>query len=76
MNSRRVPTGPVLPALPAAVAIGSGWAGLSTLTRFGVVRPLPCIWDWAAPRFRTVAKRGFYELEAALTEGIGGRGTG
>lgn len=32
-------------ALPAAVAIWSGWVGLGGLTGFGVVHPLPGIWD-------------------------------
>jgi hypothetical protein len=32
-------------ALPAFVAIWSGWVELGTLTGFGLVRPLPGIWD-------------------------------
>jgi hypothetical protein len=32
-------------ALPAAVAIWSGWVGLGGLAGFGVVHPLPGIWD-------------------------------
>jgi hypothetical protein len=32
-------------ALPAAVAVWSGWVGIGQLTGFGVVRPLPGIWD-------------------------------
>jgi hypothetical protein len=35
----------VLLALPAFVAIWSGWVGLGELTGFGVVHPLPGIWD-------------------------------
>ncbi|MCL7459894.1 ABC transporter permease [Micromonospora sp. MSM11] len=35
----------VLLALPAFVAIWSGWVGLGGLTGFGVVHPLPGIWD-------------------------------
>ncbi|MFI6760607.1 ABC transporter permease [Micromonospora sp. NPDC050417] len=35
----------VLLAMPAFVAIWSGWVGLGGLTGFGVVRPLPGIWD-------------------------------
>jgi hypothetical protein len=35
----------VLLAAPAFVAIWSGWVGLGTLTGFGVVHPLPGIWD-------------------------------
>ncbi len=34
-------------ALPAAVAVWSGWVGLGTLCGFGVIRPLPGIWDAA-----------------------------
>jgi hypothetical protein len=45
--ARRLPTGwPVLLlALPAFVAIWSGWVGLGGLTGFGVVHPLPGIAD-------------------------------
>ncbi|MGW1059298.1 ABC transporter permease [Micromonospora rubida] len=35
----------VLLALPAFVAIWSGWVGLGGLTGFGQVHPLPGIWD-------------------------------
>ncbi|MBB5920988.1 hypothetical protein FHR81_002026 [Actinoalloteichus hoggarensis] len=35
----------LLLALPAFVAIWSGWVGLGELTGFGVVNPLPGIWD-------------------------------
>lgn len=35
-------------ALPAFVAIWSGWVGLGGLTGFGVVHPLPGIWDGLA----------------------------
>jgi hypothetical protein len=35
----------LLLALPAFVAIWSGWVELGTLTGFGVVQPLPGIWD-------------------------------
>jgi hypothetical protein len=35
----------LLLALPAMVAIWSGWVGLGELTGFGVVHPLPGIWD-------------------------------
>jgi hypothetical protein len=34
-------------AVPAAVAVWSGWVGIGELTGFGVVRPLPGIWDSA-----------------------------
>ncbi|MDG4835238.1 ABC transporter permease [Micromonospora sp. WMMD967] len=35
----------VLLALPAFVAIWSGWVGLGGFTGFGIVHPLPGIWD-------------------------------
>ncbi|MGC5332251.1 ABC transporter permease [Micromonospora sp. DT62] len=45
-DSRRAVVWPVvLLALPAFVAIWSGWVGLGGLTGFGVVHPLPGIWD-------------------------------
>ncbi|SDP87923.1 hypothetical protein SAMN04487905_111150 [Actinopolyspora xinjiangensis] len=46
-STARVPAAwPVLLlALPAFVAIWSGWVGLGSLTGFGVVHPLPGIWD-------------------------------
>ncbi|WP_338602638.1 ABC transporter permease [Saccharopolyspora sp. SCSIO 74807] len=43
---RPVPRWPVLLlALPAFVAIWSGWVGLGGLTGFGIVHPLPGIWS-------------------------------
>ncbi|WP_243789761.1 ABC transporter permease [Saccharopolyspora gloriosae] len=57
--ARPVPRWPVLLlALPAFVAIWSGWVGLGGLTGFGIVHPLPGIWD------------GF-ELNTAITLPIG-----
>ncbi|TCB95816.1 ABC transporter permease [Micromonospora zingiberis] len=45
-DDRRAVVWPVvLLALPAFVAIWSGWVGLGELTGFGVVHPLPGIWD-------------------------------
>jgi len=35
-------------ALPAFVAIWSGWVGIGGLTGFGIVHPLPGIWDTLA----------------------------
>jgi len=32
-------------AVPAAVAVWSGWVGIGQLTGFGQIRPLPGIWD-------------------------------
>ncbi len=44
--SRALPTWPVLlMAFPAFIAIWSGWVGLGELTGFGVVHPLPGIFD-------------------------------
>jgi hypothetical protein len=34
-------------ALPAAVAVWSGWVGIGQLSGFGVIRPLRGIWDAA-----------------------------
>ncbi len=36
----------VLLALPAGVAVWSGWVGLGEMSGFGVVKPLPGIADW------------------------------
>ncbi|QIS09905.1 hypothetical protein [Nocardia arthritidis] len=47
-SSRPIRIWPVLLiALPAAVAVWSGWVGLGDLTGFGVIHPLPGIWDSA-----------------------------
>jgi hypothetical protein len=35
----------LLLALPASVAVWSGWVGIGRLTGFGEVRPLPGIWN-------------------------------
>lgn len=57
--ARQRRTWPVLLlALPAFVAIWSGWVGLGGLTGFGVVHPLPGIWD-------------AFELNTAITLPIG-----
>lgn len=37
----------ILIALPAAVAVWSGWVGIGQLCGFGVIHPLPGIWDAA-----------------------------
>lgn len=45
---RALPRWPLyLIALPAAVAVWSGWVGLGTLCGFGLNHPLPGIWDAA-----------------------------
>ena len=44
-HDRAVRSWPLLVlALPAAVAVWSGWVGIGQMTGFGVVRPLPGIW--------------------------------
>jgi hypothetical protein len=44
-HNRAVRSWPLLVlALPAAVAVWSGWVGIGQMTGFGVVRPLPGIW--------------------------------
>jgi hypothetical protein len=46
IEKKQIPVWPVvLLALPAAVAIWSGWVGLGGLTGFGTVKLLPGIWD-------------------------------
>jgi hypothetical protein len=45
-GTRRLPRWPlVLIALPAAVAVWSGWVGLAALCGFGIVHPLPGLLD-------------------------------
>jgi hypothetical protein len=59
---------------PAAVAVWSGWVGLGGLCGFGIIHPLPGIWD--AARLNTaitlpigVEAYGAYALGAWLTPG-------
>ena len=59
-------------AAPAAVAVWSGWVGLGGMCGFGVIQPLPGIWD--ALRLNTaitlpigVEAYGAYALGAWLT---------
>ena len=41
-----VPTWPLLIlALPAAIAVWSGWVGIGEMTGFGEIRPLPGVWN-------------------------------
>ncbi len=75
---RRPRTWPVLLlALPAFVAIWSGWVGLGELAGFGIVHPLPGIWD----RFQLntaitlpvgVETYAAYALHVWLSPGIAG----
>jgi hypothetical protein len=76
---RRMPRWPLaLIAAPAAVAVWSGWVGLGQLCGFGVIHPLPGIWD--AARINTaitlpigVEAYGAYALGAWLTPGTSER---
>ena len=73
--SRGMPRWPLfLIASPAAVAVWSGWVGLGGMCGFGVIHPLPGIWD--ALRLNTaitlpvgVEAYGAYALGAWLTPG-------
>jgi hypothetical protein len=75
VTARTMPRWPLyLIASPAAVAVWSGWVGLGTLCGFGVIHPLPGIWD--ALRLNTaitlpvgVEAYGAYALGAWLTAG-------
>ncbi len=68
-------------AAPAAVAVWSGWVGLGSMCGFGVIRPLPGIWD--SLRLDTaitlpigVEAYGAYALGAWLTPGTPERARG
>ena len=73
--SRQLPRWPLfLIAAPAAVAVWSGWVGLGGMCGFGVIGPLPGIWDGL--RLDTaitlpvgVEAYGAYALGAWLTPG-------
>jgi hypothetical protein len=77
--ARQLPRWPLFViASPAAVAVWSGWVGLGSLCGFGVIHPLPGIWD--ALRLNTaitlpvgVEAYGAYALGAWLTPGTPGR---
>lgn len=76
MKIRSVPRWPLLLiGAPAAVAIWSGWVGLGTMCGFGLIHPLPGIWDHA--RLNTaitlpigVEAYGAYALGAWLSPGV------
>jgi cytochrome bd-type quinol oxidase subunit 2 len=78
-TARRVARWPLfLIAAPAAVAVWSGWVGLGQLSGFGIIHPLPGIWDSA--RLNTaitlpvgVEAYGAYALGAWLTPGASDR---
>jgi hypothetical protein len=62
----------LLLALAAFVAIWSGWVGLGTLTGFGVVQPLPGIWDGLRIDTRVTLPIGMEAYAAyALSVGLG-----
>jgi hypothetical protein len=45
-DSKRMPRWPLaVIAAPAAVAVWSGWVGLGAMCGFGIIHPLPGIWD-------------------------------
>lgn len=79
LADRRPGVPPIWPLLliaaPAAVAVWSGWVGLGQLCGFGVIHPLPGIWD--AARLNTaitlpvgVEAYGAYALTAWLRPGV------
>ena len=60
-SGRSVRSWPLLVlALPAAVAVWSGWVGIGQMTGFGQVHPLPGIW-------------GSFHLDTAVTLPVGDR---
>lgn len=75
-SPRRVAVWPVLLlAAPAFVAIWSGWVGLGALTGFGIVHPLPGIWDSLTINTAITLPIGVetyaaYALRAWLTPGV------
>jgi hypothetical protein len=79
ISGKRMPRWPLgLIGAPAAVAVWSGWVGLGQLCGFGVIHPLPGIWD--AARINTaitlpigVEAYGAYALGAWLTPGTSER---
>lgn len=74
-GERAMPRWPLfLIASPAAVAVWSGWVGLGTLCGFGVIHPLPGIWDGLKLNTAItlpvgVEAYGAYALGAWLTPG-------
>lgn len=74
--NRKLPRWPLyLIALPAAVAVWSGWVGLGTLCGFGIIHPLPGIWDAATVNTAItlpigVEAYGAYAMGAWLSPGV------
>jgi hypothetical protein len=79
VNAKRMPRWPLfLIAAPAAIAVWSGWVGLGQLCGFGVIHPLPGIWDAATINTAItlpigVEAYGAYALGAWLTPGTSAR---
>jgi len=79
VNTKRMPRWPLaVIAAPAAVAVWSGWVGLGGMCGFGIIHPLPGIWD--AAHLNTaitlpigVEAYGAYALGAWLTPGTSER---
>jgi hypothetical protein len=73
---RRMRSWPVwVLAIPATVAIWSGWVGIGGMTGFGVVHPLPGIWDSLAINTAITLPIGVeayaaYALRAWLSPGV------
>ena len=78
-SSRRVARWPLfLIAAPAAAAVWSGWVGLGQLSGFGIIHPLPGIWDGFTLNTAItlpvgVEAYGAYALGAWLTPGTSDR---
>jgi hypothetical protein len=75
-TAKTLPRWPLyLIAAPAAVAVWSGWVGLGRLSGFGVIHPLPGIWDAATVNTSVtlpigVEAYGAYALGAWLSPGV------
>jgi hypothetical protein len=78
-TARRMARWPLfLIAAPAAAAVWSGWVGLGQLSGFGIIHPLPGIWDSAKINTAItlpvgVEAYGAYALGAWLTPGTSDR---
>jgi len=75
-TAKTLPRWPLyLIAAPAAVALWSGWVGLGQLCGFGIIHPLPGIWDAATVNTAVtlptgVEAYGAYALGAWLSPGV------
>lgn len=74
--NRALPRWPLyLIAAPAAVAVWSGWVGIGTLCGFGIIHPLPGVWDAATLNTAItlpigVEAYGAYAMGAWLSPGV------